>query len=453
MADKAEGAKAVRTDRAWPLYGAAFATALSLSICWTAMPFVLHALGGTEAHVGYAPAANSLGYMAALLLTGSFLGHLNVKRATRAATLLAVVATSAMVFAVFGVKDDTPVAHTARIWTMIAAGGTGGAAMALYWPFLMSWVSANYEGVELNRRFGRYNGSWSGGALIGPAIGGWLVGADPLYPMVAGVGCLVVSFVLLGFARNHGDESASGDGPENGAGEAVPSVRLLAGYRWMARVALFCAWVSVAIARSQFALLFTGFGYSEQFGIFLTIFAVCNFLALVGAGRWAFWHFRFGPLALAQAGLAVALLMVVYGRTLAVFYPAAVTLGLAFGFVYSSHLFYGASTSRKLWRVHEPQTLREHLGLAFGFVYSSHLFYGASTSRKRSVSMAVHEIVISVGITVGAATGGVLARHVGSYAPYWFAIAAVGVGGVTQAVIFLVLRTGTLIRGRGSVRP
>jgi len=419
MADKAEGAKAVRTDRAWPLYGAAFATALSLSICWTAMPFVLHALGGTEAHVGYAPAANSLGYMAALLLTGSFLGHLNVKRATRAATLLAVVATSAMVFAVFGVKDDTPVAHTARIWTMIAAGGTGGAAMALYWPFLMSWVSANYEGVELNRRFGRYNGSWSGGALIGPAIGGWLVGADPLYPMVAGVGCLVVSFVLLGFARNHGDESASGDGPENGAGEAVPSVRLLAGYRWMARVALFCAWVSVAIARSQFALLFTGFGYSEpQFGIFLTIFAVCNFLALVGAGRWAFWHFRFGPLALAQAGLAVALLMVVYGRTLAVFYPAAVTLGLA-----------------------------------FGFVYSSHLFYGASTSRKRSVSMAVHEIVISVGITVGAATGGVLARHVGSYAPYWFAIATVGVGGVTQAVIFLVLRTGTLIRGRGAVRP
>jgi len=419
MADKAEGAKAVRTDRAWPLYGAAFATALSLSICWTAMPFVLHALGGTEAHVGYAPAANSLGYMAALLLTGSFLGHLNVKRATRAATLLAVVATSAMVFAVFGVKDDTPVAHTARIWTMIAAGGTGGAAMALYWPFLMSWVSANYEGVELNRRFGRYNGSWSGGALIGPAIGGWLVGADPLYPMVAGVGCLVVSFVLLGFARNHGDESASGDGPENGAGEAVPSVRLLAGYRWMARVALFCAWVSVAIARSQFALLFTGFGYSEpQFGIFLTIFAVCNFLALVGAGRWAFWHFRFGPLALAQAALAVALLMIVYGRTLAVFYPAAVILGLA-----------------------------------FGFVYSSHLFYGASTSRKRSVSMAVHEIVISVGITVGAATGGVLARHVGSYAPYWFAIATVGVGGVTQAVIFLVLRTGTLIRGRGSVRP
>jgi len=414
MADKAAGTKAVGMDRAWPLYGAAFAMALSLSICWTAMPFVLNAIGGTAAHVGYAPAANSLGYMAALLLTGSFLGHLNVKRATRAATLLAVLATSAMVFAVLGVKTGSGVAHTVRIWTMIAAGGMGGAAMALYWPFLMSWVSANYEGVELNRRFGRYNGSWSGGALIGPLIGGWLVGADPLYPMVAGVVCLAVSFVLLGFARNHGDESVSADGPENGANEAVPDARLLGGYRWISRVALFCAWASHAIARSQFALLFTGFGYSEpQFGIFLTIFAVCNFLALVGAGRWAFWHFRFGPLVVAQAALAVALLMIVYGRTLSVFYPAAVILGLA-----------------------------------FGFAYSSHLFYGASTSRKRSVSMTIHETVISMGITVGAGTGGVLAKNVGSYAPYWFAIGTVGLGAVAQVTIYLVLRTRALIRGR-----
>jgi len=419
MADKAAGAKTVGTDRAWPLYGAAFATALSLSICWTAMPFVLNAIGGTEVHIGCAPAANSLGYMAALLLTGSFLGHLNVKRATRAATLLAVLATSAMVFAVLGVKTGSGVAHTVRIWTMIAAGGMGGAAMALYWPFLMSWVSANYEGLELNRRFGRYNGSWSGGALIGPVIGGWLVGAHPLYPMVAGVVCLAVSFVLLGFARNHGHESTSAEGPENGANEVVPSVRLLGGYCWISRVALFCAWASFAIARSQFALLFTGFGYSEpQFGIFLTIFAVCNFLALVGAGRWAFWHFRFGPLVLAQLTLAVTLLMIVYGRTLSVFYPAAVILGLA-----------------------------------FGFAYSSHLFYGASTSRKRSVSMAVHEIVISVGITVGAGTGGVLAKHVGSYAPYWFAIGTVGLGAIAQVVLYLVFCVRALIRGRRFIRP
>ena len=40
------------TNRAWPLYGAAFATAIALSVCWTAMPFVLTGIDGTEAHVG-----------------------------------------------------------------------------------------------------------------------------------------------------------------------------------------------------------------------------------------------------------------------------------------------------------------------------------------------------------------------------------------------------------------
>ena len=400
-------------DRAWPLYGAAFATALSLSICWTAMPFVLDAMGGTAAHVGYAPAANSVGYMVALLLTGSLLGHLNVKCATRVATVLALLATGVMVLAVAAARCGTAAGYITWIWLMIVAGGMGGAAMALYWPFLMSWVSSDYEGLELNRRFGRYNGSWSSGALVGPLIGGWLVGIDPLCPMVASVACLIVSFVLLGFARSHGHGATAGE-PENDVSELVPSAGLLGACRWISRVALFCSWASFAIIRSQFALVFKGFGHSEtQFGVFLTIFAVCNFLALVGAGRWAFWHFRSGPLLVAQLTLLVPLLMVVYGRTLAVLYPAALILGLA-----------------------------------FGFAYSAHLFYGASASRRRSVRMAIHEIVISVGITVGAGTGGVLAENVGAYAPYWFAIGTVTLGAVVQAAIYVTWRGTTAVHRR-----
>ena len=154
--------------RAWPLYGAAFATAVALSVCWTAMPFVLTGMNGTEAHVGYALAANSLAYMVALLLTGSLLGHLNVKRATCLATAVALGAALMMLLAVTASRWQADGSQLTWIWTIIVAGGLGGASMALYWPFLMSWVSARYEGVELNRRFGRYNGAWSGGALIGP---------------------------------------------------------------------------------------------------------------------------------------------------------------------------------------------------------------------------------------------------------------------------------------------
>lgn len=390
------------TGRSWPLYGAAFATALSLAIAWTAMPFVLKAIGGTEAHVGYAPAANSLAYMIALILTGSLLGHLDVKWATRLATTVALTAAVCMVAAVFGARRQNGSDSALWIWMIIAAGGFGGAAMALYWPFLMSWVSAHYEGVELNRQFGRYNGSWSSGGLIGPVIGAWLVEQNPLWPMIAAVVCFALTLLLLSLTRS---ESGSSTQAIRSAPAPIPvhDLRSLIAYRWMSRVALFCAWASQAIARSQFALLFVALGYSEaQFGIYYAVFALCNFLALLAAGRWAFWHFRVGPLILAQLMLMVAVLMMIYGRTLPVFILSAIVLGLP-----------------------------------FGFAYSSHLYYGASASRNRSTRMTIHEMVISIGITVGAGTGGYLGKNVGAYAPYAFAVALIVLGLVAQVAIYL----------------
>lgn len=406
MMQELQTTSSTRAARSWPLYGAAFATALSLGICWTAMPFVLTAIGGTETHVGYALAGNSLAYMTALLITGSWLGHLDVKWATRLATIVALAAAGAMAAAVFGAGRQGQVDGPARIWMIIAAGGLGGAAMALFWPFLMSWVSARYEGVRLNRRLGRYNGSWSSGALVGPIIGAWLVERNPLWPMVAAVGCFAMSLLLLGLTRNstaHTDETHLSGVPA----EPFHDPRSLMAYRWMSRVALFCAWASQAIVRSQFALLFVALGYSEaQFGIYYAVFALCNFLSLMAAGRWAFWHFRLAPLLAGQMVLMVALLMMIFGRTMGVFVVSAIVLGLP-----------------------------------FGFAYSSHLYYGVSASRNRSTRMVIHEIVISVGIITGAGTGGHLARHVGPYAPYWFAVALIGLGLAVQLAVCFACRT------------
>ncbi len=401
-------------DRAWPLYGAAFATGLSLSIAWTALPFVLNAIGGTAAHVGYAPATNSLAYMAALLVTGALLGHLDVKRATRVAMVVAIVAASLMALGVLGALLLPAVHYRIWVWTIIAAGGLGGMAMALHWPFLMSWVSGRYEGVELNRRFGRYNGSWSGGGLVGPLIGAWLVEIGPVWPMLAAVLCLVVSFLLLGLGRN-GTGRAQSPAQATDTAEVPNNARMLADYRWMSRIALFCAWASFAIARSQFALLFIELGYSEsQFGLYLTTIALCNFMALTAGGRWAFWHFKAGLLIGAQGMILVAMLMIIYGRTVGVFLVSAVVLGVA-----------------------------------FGFAYSSHLFYGASTSRKRSGRMAIHEMVISVGITVGAGAGGYLAKNVGLYAPYWFAVSLVALGMMVQILIHTASRATLALHRAG----
>jgi predicted MFS family arabinose efflux permease len=394
------------SDMAWPLYGAAFTASLSLSIAWTAMSFVLTAMGGTKAHAGIAPAVNSLAYMAALLITGSRLGNLDVKRATRMATAAGLLAAGLMALAVFGARGRPDGGTLVWVGMMIVAGGLGGAAMALFWPFLMSWVSARYEGRELNRRLGRYNGSWSSGGVVGPLVGAWLAGQGPLWPMLAAVICFAASFFLLGLARSGSARSRNGTKVDL-AHRLACDARTLADFRWMSRVALFCGWASFAIIRSQFALVFTGpLGHSEsQFGVFMMTVALCNFLVLIASGRWAFWHFRAPLLVGAQGMVLVALLIVIHGGALGVLLIAAVVFGLA-----------------------------------FGFAYSSHLFYGAAASRNRSIRMVIHEVTISIGVTVGAGTGGYLAKNLGLYAPYWLAVGFVCLGAALQIAIHAVSR-------------
>jgi MFS family permease len=388
-----------------PLYAAAFAMALGLNILWTAMPFIIRNIGGSEEHVGYAWAVNMLGYMVCLLFAAAKLGHLNARMATRAAAAAMFLATLAMAAVVWHAVAHNRLASPLLIWAVIAAGTLAGAAMSLFWPFLMAWVSADYEGVTLNRRLGTYNGMWSGAVILGPLIGGALADVNTLEPIATSALCLAICFMLLALAH---DESASPGAPSKPAGVTGISFdpATLARLKWMARIAMFCSWACAGVARSQFALLFTGMGFSEtQFGILITIFGICNFLALTGAGRFEFWHFKPVLLFGVQAVLALSLLLLIFGRTLWAFVPAFVVMGIG-----------------------------------FGFAYSSHLYYASCGSKKRSAPMAIHEVTLSLGIIVGSGAGGYLAANVGPYSPYWFALGVLALGVIAQALTWAVLQ-------------
>jgi MFS family permease len=393
------------------------------------MPFIIRNIGGTEEHVGYIWAANMLGYMLCLLLAAVMLGHLKPRQTTRTAVAAMFLATLVMFVVVYHVIDHNQLGKPMLIWMMIAAGTLAGAAMSLFWPFLMTWISADYEGAILNRRLGTYNGMWSAAAIMGPLIGGMLVDVSTLGPITVGVACLAICFVLLCLAHDKSAGTAASARPaslwhglparENTAKMAVPpgSGRagvseicfdrgLLLRFRWMARFALFCSWVCLGVSRSQFALLFTGMGFSEtQFGIIITIFGICNFLVLTGAGRLAFWHFKPMLLLGVQIVLVLSLFLIIFGRTLWAFIPAFVIMGSG-----------------------------------FGFAYSSHLYYGACGSKKRSSQMAIHEITLSLGVIVGSGAGGYLSRHFGIYWPYWFAVVVLALGLAAQIVAWFVLR-------------
>ena len=413
------------TAGVWPLYGAAFAMAISLSVLWTAMPFIIRNIDGTEEQVGYIWAANMLGYMLCLLLAAVMLGHLKPHHTTRTAVAAMFLATLVMFVVVYHAIDHNQLGKPMLIWTMIAAGTLAGAAMSLFWPFLMTWISADYEGAILNRRLGTYNGMWSAAAIIGPLIGGMLVDVSTLGPITVGVACLAICFVLLCLAHDGSAETVASVRPASlprrgsrrdasqragtaGVSEICFDRGLLLRFRWMARFALFCSWVCLGVSRSQFALLFTGIGFSEtQFGIIITIFGICNFLVLTGAGRLAFWHFKPMLLLGVQIALVLSLFLIIFGRTLWAFVPAFVIMGSG-----------------------------------FGFAYSSHLYYGACGSKKRSSQMAIHEITLSLGVIVGSGAGGYLSRHFGIYWPYWFAVVVLALGLVAQIVVRVIRKPG-----------
>ena len=389
----------------WPLYGAAFAMAIGLSVLWTAMPFILRNIGGTEEHVGYAWAANMLGYLLCLLFATSMLGHLNPRHITRMAVAAMLLAILVMAVVVYHAIAHNQLNSPMLIWMMIGAGTLAGAAMSLFWPFLMSWVSADYEGVLLNRRLGTYNGTWSAAAITGPLIGGVLVDMSTLWPITFCIACLAICIVLLCLAHDTSAGTAAFVKPVDVV--QIPFDRgLLLRFRWMARIALFCSWVCLGVSRSQFALLFTGLGFSEtQFGIIITIFGIFNFLILTGSGRLSFWHFKPVLLLSAQMALVISLFLIIFGRTLWTFVPAFVIMGSS-----------------------------------FGFAYSSHLYYGACGCKKRSAQLATHEVTLSLGVIVGSGAGGYLSRHFGVYSPYWFAVIVLALGLIAQVIAWVVLK-------------
>ncbi len=395
----------------WLLYGAAFTMSIAISVWWTAMPFVVRNIGGTEGHVGYAWAANMLGYMVCLLLAGIALGQHNPRNTTRIAAGIIFASAVAMVIVVYAILTKDMVGNIALVWVIIAVGTLAGAAMSLYWPFLMSWVSEDLEGADLNRRLGAYNCTWSSAAILGPLLAGVLVKTGTPLPVIFAAVSLIFCFLFINLAADgslhttlFGDEA---NRPAAGGDDRDALMR----FRWMARIALFSACVSTGVLRSQFALLFTNIGFSEVwFGILCTMFGICQFAVLTAAGKFIFWHFKSALLLGAQALLLASLLLIIYGRTLPLF----------------SLLFI-------------------IMGCAFGFAYSSHLYYGTCGAKKRSIQMVIHEATISVGIIVGSGMGGYLAKNVGLYQPYWFSLALVAAGFLTQ-IILLLTRAAQITR-------
>jgi MFS family permease len=378
--------------------------AAGLASWWTAMPFILHDLGGSEVHVGLAPALNMVAYGLVLLIVYR-LHHLNCKRVTRYSVGIMLI-TCVIIWV--GMQFMTPkhgFAPWSGLWIIIGTGILSGGTMAFYWPYLMTWVSSHYQQEALNRRLGYFNLGWSGAFIVGPVIGAFLVDMYILWPLYAVMVVWLLCLGLLNLAHGPSESQGSMDPGDIQAPDPVDlrKTRLLCR---MARIGLFCSWAAMAVARSQFALVFRDLHDSESlFGILVMISALTNFLVLTGAGRFTFWHGQTAFLLAAQVIGVLSMGLLIWGRNLAPFFLSFILQGLC-----------------------------------IGITYSSHLYYSAVGKGKRSAPIALHELTIAASTMTGSLIGGFLCRYGGRYWPYGFCIGLFVVGLLLQVAFIVGMR-------------
>jgi MFS family permease len=380
-------------DPLWGLFLASFLFSLQDAGVLLALPWRIMSLGGGTVAVG-AVGALSLGiYTISCLGVRSVAGRVGLKRLVIASTLV----TAALLLLM-------PLAP--RVWIVLSIIACKGVVMGAFWPQLMGWLSTGAEGGALNRRLSLFNLSWSAGSILGTWLGGKLFGVAYWLPFAIGA-CssmlAAVSVWVLPAPKRPSQESPA-------AAIADLESPQLEVFRWIARLGLFSGYLGLGLLRVPIASLIKelnlGAGVHATIGAGMNVIMVVCFFLL---GRWVIWHYKFWPVVLAQGALSLFLIGV------------------------------GASQSSI-----QLMVLVWCCTPMLSFIYSSHLFYCVSGSRRRERNAAIHEILLAAGFAVGSFGGGILGWEFGIRSAYGI------IGGLLAAT--LVLQSAMFIRYQW-VRP
>lgn len=383
------------------IYLGAFLGACAMSSAFTAMPFVIKYFEGSDTAAGAAVSIFHLSYLFVCILAAMFVDRLRPKISVIASLLLQ----GSICLLIWLTVQLNGFAGYDPIRVIIYLSGLWGLALSFLWPPLMGWLSIGYEGIDLNRKLGIYNTSWSSGATIGPLIGGYLTSIDIKLSIAFSAAMLFFAAVMISFCRKPHTQRR----PTFPVIDGDVTVLSLPRFRVAARVTLFLGFICLGLCRAPLGMLMKyELAFTEaHFGTALSIIALISTLSFFVLGKFHVWHYKKSPAFVAHTGLIVAMLMIIYSDRLATLYFAACLIGV--------------STA---------------------FFYTSHMFYGVSATQKRSGAMAVHEILLSAGIGIGAYVGGYLNDEFGRrYAPYMFGLAVIALGVTMQILLNFRIKT------------
>ena len=365
---------------------AAFFMSGCLQLVNIVLPFAVKAMNGSDTDVGLCFMAQMATYVVFCILAVLIIDKLSPKKVLLIAAGAEIIVALGFFAAVWcgnnNVRFFSPVTRFIFLMSMT------GIITAFFWPMMMGWVSTGHEGPQLTQRLGFYNIAWGTANMVLPIIGGYLMEVNYLWPLALAAVMAVLCLISV-FPTRHTPQ--------------IPTTH----QNISTRVALFATLICIGVFRSQLGILYKfQLGFAESaYGWSVSLMCLFNIAVFYMMGKSHYWHYKKALYAAAQISIIGCMAMMIICKSLPLQLLAS---GMA--------------------------------GVWYGYVYSSHQYYGVSGGTKRSGLMAIHETIIGAGFATGSLFGGILSDAFGRYSPYWFGCSVIIAGGLVQIVVWFIAR-------------
>lgn len=313
--------------------------------------------GLSSAAIGIASSLYTLFYFLFCLIYGKFLSSVGNKK-----KVVASLIGMAMAIAFVLLSPNSGVLYLAL--------SLYGVAMALLWPNVEEWITSSQEGDELSKAVSSFNFSWSFGAGISTAFGGFFSQLGVSFPLVIAIALFVVTaFWVLSIKEEDRVEKIDDcDTLDN----STP-------LRFLCWCGLVCVYVGYSLIITIFPLYASSsLMFSETLtGNLLLFRGISACISFVLLGKLLFWQFKASVIFSSQIAFAILALLLSFIKSpvlLAIYFTV-------FGFI-------------------------------FALCYELSIFHGASGARNRAKRMMIHEVLLTVGTIIGSSLGGIIYQYI-----------------------------------------
>jgi len=321
---------------------AVYAFGLSLAVCLLAVPIPVLArerFGASDAQIGVLGTVGMLCYT-----VGAFVGGRLADRCSYRRLIAVACGITALFAALYPLLPS--------FWLLVAANALMLLGLAFFWPPLMAWMSASATMRALPGVLMVFNLGWSAGQ-IGDYLGGAFYDLHPRFAFFLAAGVAVVfSLVTLVLPARFWQRRGAGAAAVGPSEENTVLPRHAGSFLWVGWSSNFLSAVLVSGVRMLFPPMAVDLHYHTRIiGLLLMTMPAMQVGIFVLLGRWHGWHYRFWPLALAQALAAGGCLIAARAGNPAGFAAGFMLMGLLIGIAYTSSLFYSvhgqADTGRR----------------------------------------------------------------------------------------------------------